>query len=224
MRKRPTSPLAFNAASRLRASRQQNGGLPNGGRGWEAVVTHTCSDTIEETSSDDTVARRKRTRFHRDIVPGHFCSYTLVTCFMPTFMARTAGASACCGTDRIQNFIRSTCRNLRFMFRLAHVVRWTISTELIALDDTLEEPPHGGYAGVRLGEAQNSGPAAHERDVAEEPCARRTHQRGRRRSTRKPRLHHARSSKFAVDRYSSSAAQPHSQSSTADAQQLPETH
>ena len=33
-----------------------------------------------------------------DTVPRHFCSYTLVTCLMPTFKARTAGAPAWCGT------------------------------------------------------------------------------------------------------------------------------
>ena len=49
-----------------------------------------------------------------------------------------------------------------------------ISTQLKAQDVTLEEPLHGGYAGVRLGEAQNPGPAAHERDAADETCARQT--------------------------------------------------
>ena len=61
------------------------------------------------------------------------------------------------------------CSSLRFKFRFAHVVR----SQPTPLDVTLEELPHGGYAGVRLGEAQNTGPDAHER-VAEEPCARRT--------------------------------------------------
>ena len=43
-------------------------------------------------------------------------------------------------------------------------------------------------------------------------------QRGGRRSSKKSRLHHAKSSEFATDRYSISAARPHSKSSTADAQ------
>ena len=43
-----------------------------------------------------------------------------------------------------------------------------------ALDVTLEEPPHGGFAEVRLCEAQILGPAEHERDLVEELCARRT--------------------------------------------------
>ena len=42
------------------------------------------------------------------------------------------------------------------------------------MDVTLEEPSHGGYAGARLGEAQNPGPTAHERDREEERSARRT--------------------------------------------------
>ena len=41
------------------------------------------------------------------------------------------------------------------------MVLWTTSTKLFALDVTSEEPHHGGYAGVRLGEAQNPGPADH---------------------------------------------------------------
>ena len=35
-----------------------------------------------------------------------------------------------------------------------------------------EKAAKEGYAGVRMGEAQNPGQAAHERDVADEPCAR----------------------------------------------------
>ena len=59
------------------------------------------------------------------------------------------------------SFFLSTRRILRFMFRHA-------------LDVTLEEPPHGGCAEVRLCEAQKPGPTEHERDLVEELCARRT--------------------------------------------------
>ena len=33
-----------------------------------------------------------------DIIPRHLCSYTSVTCLMPTVKARTVGAAAWCGT------------------------------------------------------------------------------------------------------------------------------
>ena len=70
------------------------------------------------------------------------------------------------------------------------------------LDDMLEEPSHGRYAGVRVGEAQKWGPTAH--NIAEERSARRIRiNEGGRRSTEQPRLHHAESSKLAADRYSS---------------------
>ena len=49
---------------------------------------------------------------------------------------------------------------------------YPMDNELVALDITSEEPHHGR---VRLGEAQNRGPAEHERDSAqEEPCPWRT--------------------------------------------------
>ena len=54
------------------------------------------------------------------------------------------------------------------------LVRLPTSTQLVPLNVTLEEPLHGGYAGVRVGEVQNPRPAAHERNRAEERCARRT--------------------------------------------------
>ena len=76
--------------------------------------------------------------------------------------------------EQCELFLFSICRILRLKSRFAHAVRWTTSTQLVPLDFTREELPHGGYAGVRLGEAQIPGPAAHKRDVADEPCARRT--------------------------------------------------
>ena len=76
--------------------------------------------------------------------------------------------------------VKSECclsvrRRVRFKSWRVHISRWTTSTELVALDVTLEEPLHGGYAGVRLGEAQNPGPTEHKRDLSErKPSARRT--------------------------------------------------
>ena len=75
------------------------------------------------------------------------------------------------------NFSTAATRHtVRFKILRVHVSRWTTSTELVTLDVTPEEPFHGAYAGVRLGEAQNPESAEHERDLA------------------------ARSSKFAIDR------------------------
>ena len=120
--------------------------------------------------------RGKRTRSYRE---SRYCSSTHLqphTCQLSH--AHIQGAHGWCSRTVWHGgnfeFYLSTCRNLRFKLWLAHVVRLTNSTELIALDVTLEEPPHGGCAGVRLGEAQNPEPAAHERDVAGEPCVRRT--------------------------------------------------
>ena len=62
-----------------------------------------------------------------------------------------------------------TCCSLRLKSGAALVVR-----QPLPLKVTPEEPLHGGYAGVRVGEAQTSGPAAHEKDRAEERSARRT--------------------------------------------------
>ena len=85
-----------------------------------------------------------------------------------------------------------TCCSLRLKPRFAIVVRLLTSAQP-ALDATLEEPSHGGYAGVRVVEAQHQGPTAHESDCARERLRTpSTHQRGRRRCTRQPELHHAR--------------------------------
>ena len=66
-------------------------------------------------------------------------------------------------------------RSTRLKNQSAHVMQRKISTQLFALDVTSGEPHQGGYAGVRLGEAQNPQPAEHERDNAEEePCPHRT--------------------------------------------------
>ena len=63
-----------------------------------------------------------------------------------------------------------TCCRLRLKSRVAPCR----SSADVQSDVTLKEPPHGGYAGVRTGEAQNLGPAAHKKNCAEERCARRT--------------------------------------------------
>ena len=81
----------------------------------------------------------------------------------------------------------------------------------------------GAYAGVRLGEAQNLGPAEKERDHTLEPSARRTRNNEPSDAvSRKPRLHHAKSRKPTACRRPSSAARLCSKSSAGDAQ-LPQT-
>ena len=49
-----------------------------------------------------------------------------------------------------------------------------IQSEQFPRDSLLLMEPQCGYAGVRLGEERNPGPAEHERDHAEEPSARQT--------------------------------------------------
>ena len=100
----------------------------------------------------------------------------------------------------------SARRSVRFKFRRVHAIRKTTSTDLVALDVTLSTSR--ARKGSRRRRALRTSMA---------------HDRGGRRSSRLPGLHYARSSKFAIDRCSSSAARPHSQSPAADAQLL-ETH
>ena len=66
-------------------------------------------------------------------------------------------------------YFPSSC-SLRLKSRAALVERQPLR---LALDVTLDRPSRGGYAGVRVGEAQKTGPTAHERDPAEERSARR---------------------------------------------------
>ena len=53
--------------------------------------------------------------------------------------------------------------------RSVHVVPWTTSTKLFTLDVTSEGPHHGGYAGVRLGEAHS---ITQEQPITKETAAR----------------------------------------------------
>ena len=64
-----------------------------------------------------------------DIPPGHFCSYTLVFCPMPTSKARDWSSRMLWHSVNWE-FNWSTCRILRLEVRRA-------------LDVTPEEPPHG---------------------------------------------------------------------------------
>ena len=76
--------------------------------------------------------------------------------------------------DITSEFQVHTWRSTGFKNQSARVIQRTMSTKLSTLDGTSGEPHQGGYAGVRLGEARNAGPAEHERDLREEePSARR---------------------------------------------------
>ena len=81
--------------------------------------------------------------------------------------------------DVTSEFQVHTWRNTTLKNQSAHAIRWTqfprSSLKLFARDGTSGRPQQGGYAGVRLVEAQNPRPVEHERDHAEEePSARRT--------------------------------------------------
>ena len=105
----------------------------------------------------------------------------------------------CCGVqwcDITSEFQFHVWRSTGLKHESAHVIQWTISTKLFALDVTSEELHREGYAGVRLGEAQNPKPAEHEKDNAqEEPSPRRTRINEVGDAVPGSRFHHARSPK-----------------------------
>ena len=149
----------------------------------------TCSDTIEESSSSDEVdARKTRPRSYRE--SRYFRSAHLQ---LHGWCSRTTWHSV-----NFQCYLPTYC-SLRLKSRAAFVVR-----QPLLLNVTLEEPSHGGYAGVRVGEAQNLGPIAHERDRAEErsACRTRINEAGDAVPGSQDSIHHARSSEFAADGYS----------------------
>ena len=110
-----------------------------------SICRATCSDTIEESSSDEIVAQKKRPRSYRE---SRCCCSThlqLHTChlfhaYIPcvhVWCSRMTWHSVNCSCNL------PTSRSLRPNSRSAHVVHWTISTQPVPLDVTQEEPPHG---------------------------------------------------------------------------------
>ena len=173
-KKNQTSPLAFSSGPRGRISPR---------RASERHERRTCGDTIEETSSSDEVlARKKRPRSYRESPYYYPAHLHLHTGHLFHVYIQSVHGWCYCMMRHSANFKchLPTCSSLRLKSRVALVVRPSTSAQPIPLDVTLEEPLLGGYVGVR---------------ARERPCRRtlrapNTHQRGRRRSTREPGLHH----------------------------------
>ena len=70
--------------------------------------------------------------------------------------------------DQTSQFQFHAWRSTGIKNQTAHVIQWTVSTKLFALDVTSGKSHQGVYAGVRLGEAENPEVAEHERDNAQE--------------------------------------------------------
>ena len=107
---------------------------------------------------DDGVFQRKHTAINASVVitPGHHIRNAHEWC--PRILCHNANS----------NIYFLARRSTGLKIRSVHAVQWTTSTKPFAFDVTLEELHHGGFAGMRLGEAQTQD-SAHE-----EPCPRRT--------------------------------------------------
>ena len=139
-------------------------------RNSDSHERRTCSDTSEEFFC----CRLKSTRGRSALVPvhstlyQHTCSCALVMCLLPSFHVCALVTPTRRGTvhtstvpcPRVPAWLKS---------RATIVHRQSLPSNVL-----LEELSHGGYAGVRVGEAQNPGPALHKIGSAEERSARRT--------------------------------------------------
>ena len=123
-----------------------------------------CSDTVEESSSDENVFQRKTAHHQRT-----WTHLQLHTCHSSHVHVKSAHkrCSSVQWYDVTSEFQFNAWRSTGLQNESAHVIQWTISTKLFTLDVTSGEPQQEGFEGVRLGE--------HERDSArEEPSPRRT--------------------------------------------------
>ena len=119
-----------------------------------------CSDTNEDQ------------RESRNYIWTHL---QLHTCHTSHVHIKGAHERCCTWYDVTPEFRVYTWRSTGLKNQSAHVVQWTTFTKFFTFDVTSEEPHQGGYAGVRLGEAQNPKPTEHERESAqEEPSPRPT--------------------------------------------------
>ena len=87
-------------------------------------------------------------------------------------MGRSCLSVRWCETTAALDFFK--CHGTGLENQSALLCKWAVSAERFTLEDTLGQPHPGGYAGVRLGEAQNLGQAEYERDCILEPSAHRT--------------------------------------------------
>ena len=110
----------------------------------------SCSDTIEESSSSADEACSFR----------YIQSDTSLHLHITTFRARECSAHDTWHHERASVHY-SVTRSLRLKLEVSHdLCRPSLALAL------LNNLGHGGYARVRLGELQNSGPATHDRDRA----------------------------------------------------------
>ena len=121
-------------------------------------VKQACSNTIGETISsvEEAVTQRKRARFHN----GSPCPIIRTSLHL-----------------HITTFNSHDSSSHRTMHHERGTVHWSVLHSLrFKTDDSRESGQpfsHVGYAGIRVGEAENPGPATHDRDwtVTEQPNA-----------------------------------------------------
>ena len=125
-----------------------------------------CSDTIEESSSADEVdARRKRARYSKESQP--FCLTHIQLGTSLHLHITTVITHGRCSND-VWYHERAS---VHFTVARSLWLKSGVSHELCQSSLVLAPQnnfAHGGYGGVRLGEARNLGPAAHDRDRAAE--------------------------------------------------------
>ena len=104
------------------------------------------------------------------ITPGHNCSHTHVIYSASTSEMHTLGALANYVTAKNSKCYFHARRSTGFKIRSVHAIQWKTSRNLFGFEVISEEPPHGGYAGVRLGEAQIPRPADHAGNTPSSAC------------------------------------------------------
>ena len=122
-----------------------------------------------------------------NILASHTCSQTLLSTFTSSLSVRTVCVPMGWHRERVHVHLTNS-RSIRLKPGISQDRCRSSSAPA-----PLNEFSHGGYAGVRLGEARNPGPATHERDrTAEERIdrQRRNNEAGRP-SARQPGPHHA---------------------------------
>ena len=129
-----------------------------------------CSDTNEK-SLDESVFRKKTARHQRESRNYIWTHLQLHTCHSSHVLVN--GAQKKCSAVQLfyvtSGFQFFAWRRMVLKHQSPHAIQF------FTLDVTSGERHQKGYAGVRLGEAQNPGPAEHGRDSAqEEPSPRRT--------------------------------------------------
>ena len=123
------------------------------------LVKQACSDNIEETisSTDDLAPQRKRARVNKEAPPSSNIHITSNASFHLHITTSHSCNSTSHGT----------------ILHGYGTVSWSVHNSLWLEANKTNTREHGGCAGTRVGEAQNPGPATHDRDwtVTEQPNA-----------------------------------------------------